>query len=77
MAPIAWSARGTGVLLGIVLVLAVNQARILSLFYAASVSHHLFDTLHETVAPIAVILVVAGYFYGWLLRTIRPTVPAP
>jgi exosortase family protein XrtM len=74
--PVSWSARGTGVLFGTVVVFAVNQARILSLFYAVGVNPRLFETLHEIVAPIVVILLMSGYFYGWLLRTINRTVPA-
>lgn len=74
--PLPWSVRGTGLLLGIVVVFAVNQVRILSLFYAVGVSHRLFELLHEIVAPIAVVLAVSGYFYGWLLRTIRRAEPA-
>jgi hypothetical protein len=41
------------------------------LFYANRADRGLFDLLHATVTPIAVIILVAGYFYVWLFRHTR------
>ncbi|HKT73404.1 MAG TPA: exosortase/archaeosortase family protein [Steroidobacteraceae bacterium] len=76
VAPLPWRSRFGGFLLGVGMVFVVNQLRILALFYAYRADHALFDPLHGTVAPILVILLVAGYFYGWLLYSRpRSTVP--
>jgi exosortase/archaeosortase family protein len=69
--PLRWRLRLPGLLLGAAVVYLVNQARILALFYAYRADHALFDTLHASVAPIAVILLVAGYFYAWLVHSSR------
>jgi exosortase/archaeosortase family protein len=66
VAPISWRSRWRGLLLGCAVVFIINQARILVLFYAYRADHGLFDPLHATVAPIAVILLVCAYFYAWL-----------
>jgi exosortase/archaeosortase family protein len=71
VAPLTWRSRVLGLLLGIAVVFAVNQARILLLFYAYRTDHALFDPLHSTVTPIAVVLLVAAYFYAWLFMASR------
>lgn len=65
VAPLSWTARLLGASLGVLVVFAVNQARILVLFYAYRADHALFDQLHSTVTPIAVVLLVSAYFYAW------------
>jgi exosortase/archaeosortase family protein len=67
VAPLPWRSKLAGFSVGTLVVFAVNQLRILTLFYAYRADHALFDPLHSTVTPIAVVLVVAGYFYGWLV----------
>ena len=74
--PVPWRLRPAGLLLGGIVVYAVNQARILGLFYAYRADHALFDSLHASVAPILVILLVAGYFYGWLVHAAHRLGPA-
>ena len=69
--PVPWRLRPAGLLVGAIVVYAVNQARILALFYVYRADHALFDTLHASVTPIAVILLVVGYFYAWLVRSSR------
>lgn len=66
VAPMAWRSRIRGLLIGIAVVFVVNQARILLLFYAYRLDHSWFDVLHGTVTPIAVVLLIAAYFYAWL-----------
>jgi exosortase/archaeosortase family protein len=75
-APMPWAARGWGLLWGAILVFSVNQARILVLFYADRHDKNLFDCLHDVIAPIAVILVVSGFFYAWLQRANRRSTAA-
>lgn len=76
VAPVSWRARATGFLLGSTVVYAVNQARILALFYAYRADRALFDPLHATITPIAVVLSVCAYFYAWLSYA-RPRRAAP
>jgi exosortase/archaeosortase family protein len=73
-ASLPWRRTLSGVALGTVVVFAVNQARILALFYAFRADRSLFDTLHGIVTPIAVILCVLAFFYAWIHR---PTHPHP
>ncbi len=61
-----WRIRLGGVALGLAVVFLINQARILVLFYAFRADTALFDSLHSLVAPLAVVLVVVGYFHAWL-----------
>jgi exosortase/archaeosortase family protein len=68
--------RVRGLLVGVLVVFAVNQLRILVLFYAYRTDPALFDPLHGTVTPIAVVLVVSAYFYAWLLHARRVTLTA-
>ena len=65
-APLSPRTRAAGLLIGLVVVFAVNQARILALFYAYRAEPALFQPLHGTVLPIAVVLLVSGYFHAWL-----------
>ena len=66
VAPLAWRSRLSGLACGLPFVFALNQGRILALFYAFRANNGSFDVLHGTVAPVAVIILVCGFFYGWL-----------
>ncbi|MBS1994674.1 MAG: exosortase/archaeosortase family protein [Cyanobacteria bacterium SZAS LIN-2] len=59
--------RWLGIALGSIVVFAINQVRILVLFYAYRADPSWFDCLHATVTPIAVIVLVGSYFYSWLV----------
>ena len=67
-AALPWRARLTGVLAGALLVFALNQGRILALFYAYRSDKALFDLLHGTVAPLVLIVLSALFFLYWLER---------
>jgi exosortase/archaeosortase family protein len=68
VAPLPARARALGLVSGIALVYVINQARILLLFYVYRRDPALFATLHGTVTPIAVVLMLAAYFHAWLHR---------
>jgi exosortase/archaeosortase family protein len=72
VAPLPWRARMRGVSLGILLVFIVNQARILGLLYAYRADPQLFQPLHGLIAPLAVVLIISGYFYVYLERSTQP-----
>lgn len=65
VAPLSLRQRMLGLLAGGLLVYALNQARILALFYASRDDRALFDLLHGTVAPLALIAVVGMFFLAW------------
>lgn len=71
VAPLEWRRRLGGAALGIPVVLVVNQARILALFYSLRVDPPLFDALHASVTPIALVVVLCCYFYVWLAHPSR------
>jgi exosortase/archaeosortase family protein len=66
---LGWRHKLTGLALGLVLVFALNQARILALFYAFRNERSLFDILHTTILPAVLIAAVALYFYAVLHRS--------
>ncbi len=74
VAPIDWRRRLRGAAWGVPVVFAVNQARILALFYAFRADPALFAALHATVTPIAVIVLICCYFYAWLALASRRSV---
>ena len=66
---LGWQQRLIGLALGLGLIFALNQARILALFYAYRNDRSLFDLLHTTVLPAVLIAAVALYFYAVLHRS--------
>jgi exosortase/archaeosortase family protein len=72
VAPVPWRARFTGLALGTLVVFGVNQLRVLALFYANRNDAELFNLLHAVIGPIAVLLAVAGFFYGWITQHAAP-----
>ena len=74
VAPLDAISRLAGAVLGAPAVFLVNQARILTLFYAFRASPRLFDTLHATVTPVAVVILMCCYFYAWLAHASRRSV---
>lgn len=74
VAPLDWRRRLGGMAVGVPVVFVVNQARILTLFYAFRASPPLFDALHATVTPVVVVVLVCCYFYAWLAHASRRSV---
>lgn len=70
-APLALRTRLVGLSTGFLLAHAFNLARIVALFYAWRTSPARFDLLHGSVLPIAMVLLVSGYFYVFLSRSAR------
>lgn len=73
VAPLTWRRRAMGLAIGAVLVFALNQVRVLTLFYAFRTNRELFDMLHGIVAPLLLIFAVTAFFIIWLhLSAPRP-----
>lgn len=66
---IPWRARLLGIVVGGVWVMVLNQARILALFYAFRSDRELFELLHNTAAPLLMIVLTGLFFHVWLQRT--------
>jgi exosortase family protein XrtM len=64
----SWRDKAWGVMLGTLLVYALNQLRIVSLFYAFRHDRAFFEALHGYVAPVILILLAGVYFLWWLSR---------
>ncbi len=64
----AWRAKLSGMLLGLILIYVVNEVRILMLFYAFRTDKALFQLLHGTNAPLALIAIAGLFYHYWLLN---------
>jgi exosortase/archaeosortase family protein len=60
-----WKRRLVGLGIGILMVFCLNQVRLVGLFYAHRADASLFDLLHGTLAPIALVIIVALYALYW------------
>ena len=60
-----WRLRLAGLGIGIVMVFCLNQIRLVALFYAYRSDPSLFDLLHGTLAPIALVIIVSLYALFW------------
>ena len=72
--PMAWRARLTGWLAGLVWVLVLNVLRIVALFYAYRADAGLFDLLHTAAAPLLMVVLTGLFFHLWLAKA-APTPP--
>ncbi len=68
VAPLGWRWRLGGLLLGGTIVYALNQLRILALFYAQRRDPGLFDLLHGYLAPVSMLVLIVLYFQLWVRR---------
>ncbi len=68
VAPLAWRHRLIGLAIGSFMVFALNQIRILALFYAFRSDKALFDLLHGVIAPVLLIMAIAAFFVFWMNR---------
>ena len=71
-APLGWRARSVGLAIGLPSIYVLNQLRILLLFYVNRADKSWFAVLHETLLPVALIALIAAYFYAWVVRDTRP-----
>jgi exosortase/archaeosortase family protein len=63
-----WRKRAQGILIGTLGVWALNQGRILVLFYANRSDKELFNLLHGTVAPLVLIVLTSIAFLFYIDR---------
>jgi exosortase/archaeosortase family protein len=63
-APLSARARVAGVVLGTLWVFALNQCRLIVLFFTYRDDRALFDQLHGVVAPMLLIVLVLAFFQG-------------
>jgi exosortase/archaeosortase family protein len=77
VAPLPWRRRLLAWALGVPFVYALNQARILSLYYSLRASADLFDALHGIVTPILMVVAVLAFYYAWLQPRSGTEIPQP
>lgn len=68
ISPLAWRSRLAGLLIGSLVVFLLNQARLISMFFAVRIDRSVFEMLHGMVAPILLIALTALFFSWWLGR---------
>jgi exosortase/archaeosortase family protein len=68
VAPLPLRARTTGVLAGVAVVFALNQARVIALFYASRGEKAAFEWMHGVAGPLVLIAVSAIFYALWLSR---------
>ena len=64
----AWRAKLSGMLLGLIQIYFVNEIRILVLFYAFRTDKAFFQLLNGTIAPLALIAIAGLFYHYWLLN---------
>jgi exosortase family protein XrtM len=63
-----WRQRLLGLFTGLLLVLVLNQLRMLALFHAYRHHRQAFELLHGTLLPLAMVLVTAAFYLYWVGR---------
>lgn len=71
-APLRLRDRAAGIAAGAVLVLALNQARVVALLFALRLRSPWFGPLHGLIAPLAIAIAVTVYVVAWTRRASRP-----
>ena len=71
--PIRWLPRVAGLAAGLALIYALNQARIVALFFAWRADRSLFEALHTLVLPAFLVFVVTAFVYLLVNHDVQPT----
>ena len=74
VAPAPWRDRLLGLAAGSAFVFALNQARVLALYFALRDHAGWFGLLHGLIAPLAVVVLVGAFFLAWLRWAARADV---
>ncbi len=72
IAPISGRRRLLGLAIGASIVFALNQMRVIALFYAYRADEKLFNVLHGTLLPMVIVAAIAGFFIFWCAREPQP-----
>jgi exosortase family protein XrtM len=64
--PSSWRMKALGLLTGTAAVFALNQVRLLVLFYGLRFDRDLFSSLHGLVTPLVLVLCTVLFFIGWM-----------
>lgn len=60
--------RLSGIALGVVLIYALNQIRIVALYFAFRSNKQLFELMHGLIGPLAIIALACLFFVWWIGR---------
>ena len=72
--PLSWRARLTGIVAGFLFVFALNQMRLLTLFYVYRSNLVLFDYVHGIFMPVLLVLLTSAFFLWWTASHVGGTV---
>jgi exosortase family protein XrtM len=72
VAPMGWRRRLLGLAVGLPLVFALNQLRLVALFHAFRYDKTLFSWVHGTIGPLLLVMAVGLFFAYWLARSAPP-----
>jgi exosortase/archaeosortase family protein len=67
-APLPWRWRAAGLVAGIAVVFVLNQARLVTLFYAHRADAGWFDLAHGLLLPLAMVAGAGLFYLAWLRR---------
>ena len=68
VAPLTWRSKLLGILAGVSYVFAMNQIRLVAMFYAIRTNRQLFETVHGLVGPILLVAITGLFFAYWLSK---------
>jgi exosortase H (IPTLxxWG-CTERM-specific) len=70
--PVSWRRKVTGVLLGTLLLLILNQARIVALFFVGRGYPEMYDSMHLTLFPAMFVVMAMMLWVAWMRWTSVP-----
>lgn len=70
-APLTWPSKLLGILAGVSYVFAMNQIRLVAMFYAIRTNRQLFETVHGLIGPILLVAITGLFFAYWLSKFAR------
>jgi exosortase/archaeosortase family protein len=67
-APLRWRWRAAGLVAGLGVIFVLNQARLMTLFYAHRSNAAWFDVAHGMLLPLAMVAGAGAFYWAWLRR---------
>jgi exosortase/archaeosortase family protein len=73
VAPAPWRSKAWGLCAGVVFVFALNQARVVALYFSIERLPQWFGALHGLITPMLVVVATTTFFFVWLRWARRPS----
>lgn len=75
--PLVWRKKIQGIVIGILLLVALNLVRIVSLFFIGKYYPSVFETFHAELWPVFFILAAVSLWGAWIFRSTKKVVQVP